>query len=58
MNRAPTRDKEDGRAEARPYMGDDVIVGMGVDLAEVGRIQATIERHGEPFLRRVFTAGE
>jgi holo-[acyl-carrier protein] synthase len=31
---------------------------MGVDLAEVGRIKAAIERHGEAFLRRVFTAGE
>src|SRR5277367_6736495 len=31
---------------------------MGVDLAEVGRIQKAIERHGEPFLRRVYTAGE
>jgi hypothetical protein len=31
-----------GRAEARPYMGDDVIVGMGVDLAEVGRVLAAI----------------
>lgn len=31
---------------------------MGVDIAEVGRIQAAIERHGEPFLRRVFTAAE
>jgi holo-[acyl-carrier protein] synthase len=31
---------------------------MGVDLAEVARIQAAIERHGEPFLRRVYTAAE
>lgn len=35
-----------------------VIIGMGVDLAEVGRIQRAIERHGEPFLRRVYTAAE
>ena len=42
MNRAPTRDEEGGRAEARPYMGDDVIMGMRVDLAEVGRIWAAI----------------
>jgi hypothetical protein len=26
--------KKAGRAEARPYMGDDVIVEVGVDLAE------------------------
>src|SRR5271156_7073622 len=31
---------------------------MGVDLAEVGRIQKAIERHGEAFLRRIYTAGE
>lgn len=31
---------------------------MGVDIAEVERIKAAIERHGEPFLRRVYTAAE
>jgi holo-[acyl-carrier protein] synthase len=31
---------------------------MGVDLTEVQRIQAAIERHGETFLRRVYTAEE
>jgi len=35
-----------------------VILGMGLDIAEVERIQAAIERHGEPFLRRVYTAAE
>ena len=35
-----------------------MILGMGVDIAEVDRIQAAIERHGEPFLRRIFTAAE
>ena len=35
-----------------------MIIGMGVDIAEVGRIQAAIERHGEVFLRRVYTANE
>jgi holo-[acyl-carrier protein] synthase len=35
-----------------------VIIGMGVDLAEVGRIRGAIERHGEPFLRRVYTVAE
>jgi len=35
-----------------------VIIGMGVDLAEVGRIQKAIERHGEAFLRRVYTVAE
>jgi holo-[acyl-carrier protein] synthase len=35
-----------------------VIIGLGVDIAEVPRIKATIERRGEPFLRRVFTPRE
>ena len=35
-----------------------MIVGMGVDIAEVGRIQGAIERHGEVFLRRIYTARE
>ena len=35
-----------------------MIVGMGIDVAEVERIQGAIERHGEVFLRRIFTAKE
>ncbi len=35
-----------------------MIVGMGIDVAEVERIRGAIERHGEVFLRRVFTAKE
>jgi holo-[acyl-carrier protein] synthase len=35
-----------------------MILGTGVDLAEVDRLRAAIERHGERFLRRVFTEGE
>src|SRR3989442_9369208 len=31
---------------------------MGVDIAEVGRIQGAIERHGEVFLKRIYTAQE
>jgi holo-[acyl-carrier protein] synthase len=31
---------------------------MGVDIAEVGRIRAAIERYGETFLRRLFTPKE
>src|ERR1700739_1199486 len=38
--------------------GGFLIVGLGVDIAEVPRIQAAIERHGQPFLRRVFTLNE
>jgi holo-[acyl-carrier protein] synthase len=35
-----------------------MIVGTGVDLERVDRIRAAIERHGQRFLERVFTAGE
>jgi holo-[acyl-carrier protein] synthase len=35
-----------------------VIVGTGIDLVEVARIAAAIERFGERFLNRVFTTGE
>ena len=35
-----------------------MIVGTGIDLAEVPRIAASIERFGERFLRRVFTEAE
>jgi holo-[acyl-carrier protein] synthase len=35
-----------------------LIIGLGVDIAEVSRIKAAIERHGQPFLRRVFTPNE
>jgi holo-[acyl-carrier protein] synthase len=35
-----------------------VILGSGVDLCEVPRIEATIGRYGVRFLERVFTARE
>jgi len=35
-----------------------MIVGLGVDLAEVSRVRAAIERRGEAFLHRVFTERE
>ena len=35
-----------------------MIVGLGVDIAEVERVKGAIERHGEVFLRRVYTARE
>jgi holo-[acyl-carrier protein] synthase len=35
-----------------------VIVGTGVDLAEVPRIKASIERYGEKFIRRIYTPAE
>lgn len=35
-----------------------MIVGLGVDIAEVDRMEAVIKRRGENFLKRVFTGAE
>jgi holo-[acyl-carrier protein] synthase len=35
-----------------------VIIGLGVDIAEVDRIRDAIARHGQKFLDRVFTPAE
>jgi len=35
-----------------------VIVGLGLDLAEVDRIRKAIERHGRRFTDRIYTATE
>jgi len=35
-----------------------MILGTGVDLAEVRRIRASIERYGDKFVHRIFTPGE
>jgi holo-[acyl-carrier protein] synthase len=35
-----------------------VIVGTGVDLAEVDRIRNAIERHGRRFIERIYTPAE
>ncbi len=34
------------------------VLGIGVDLVEVARIQHSLDRFGERFLHRVFTDGE
>jgi len=35
-----------------------MIVGLGLDIAEIDRIEAAITRHGAPFLERLFTPDE
>src|ERR1700759_2767911 len=35
-----------------------MLVGTGIDMVEIHRIAQSIERFGERFLSRVFTAGE
>ena len=34
------------------------VIGIGVDLVEVSRIQHSLDRFGERFMKRVFTEGE
>ena len=34
------------------------MLAVGVDIVEISRIQAVLERHGDRFLRRVYTEGE
>jgi len=36
----------------------EMIVGLGVDIAEVDRVRGAIERQGERFLKRLYTAKE
>lgn len=35
-----------------------MIVGLGLDIAEIDRIAAAITRHGAPFIERLFTPHE
>lgn len=35
-----------------------MIVGSGIDLAEIGRLQQSIDRYGSRFLDRIYTAAE
>ena len=35
-----------------------MIVGTGIDICEVARIQAAFDRFGDRFLRRIYTAAE
>jgi holo-[acyl-carrier protein] synthase len=35
-----------------------MVLGLGTDLIEIERVQASMDRYGERFLDRVFTVGE
>src|ERR1700691_3526248 len=35
-----------------------MIVGSGIDLVEIGRIQQSMDRYGQRFLDRIFTGAE
>ena len=34
------------------------IIGLGIDATEIARVAATIDRYGDRFLAKIFTAGE
>jgi holo-[acyl-carrier protein] synthase len=40
------------------HQQENMIVGTGIDIAEVPRIRHAIERFGDRFLRRIFTVRE
>jgi len=35
-----------------------MIIGSGIDLVEIGRIQQSMDRHGRRFLDRIYTGAE
>src|ERR1039457_422106 len=35
-----------------------MIVGSGIDMVEIGRIQQSVDRYGQRFLDRIYTGGE
>ena len=39
-------------------MIDRMILGSGIDLVEIGRIKQSMERYGQRFLDRIYTAAE
>ena len=49
---APARPTHDGS------FIDNMIVGSGIDLVEIDRIQHSLDRYGSRFLDRVYTPGE
>jgi holo-[acyl-carrier protein] synthase len=54
----PSSARSEKRQQAAALQGGTLIIGMGVDIAEVERIRGAIERYGEVFLRRIYTTRE
>src|SRR5262249_52597234 len=55
------RDQARAQARTQEVQGQGLtmrIIGHGIDLVETSRIAGMVERHGERFLERVFTAAE
>ena len=54
----PGRDKTSSpRIRGLLYV-DKMIIGSGIDLVEISRIQQSLDRFGERFLKRVYTTAE
>ena len=49
---------EKWRFTETPYNSSMSVIGIGVDLVDCARIERSLDRFGEKFLRRVFTEGE
>ena len=47
-----------GNRAAEGHNGISMIIGSGIDLVEIHRIQSSVDRFGARFLNKVFTAGE
>jgi holo-[acyl-carrier protein] synthase len=47
-------------ARQREWIGGGriMIVGLGLDIAEIDRIEAALKRHGAPIIERLFTPSE
>ena len=45
-------------AESKAQLEGGMILGMGIDVVEVERLDQALQRHGERLERRVFTDGE
>jgi holo-[acyl-carrier protein] synthase len=35
-----------------------LIIGLGIDIIEIDRIESSVERYGERFLEKIYTEGE
>ena len=44
--------------DAAGASGARVIIGLGLDIAEIDRVEAAIARHGAPFLERIYSTSE
>lgn len=47
-----------GNDNALPMMHNSMVLGIGIDIVECSRIGNMIEKHGDHFLQRVYSAGE